>query len=72
MITSDINSPRKRPGRARVYDPYRSWPDKVIQAAVRAGATLLDPPVSEITALSQYEFSGDLTNDRVYRSEVAR
>lgn len=67
MITSDINSPRRRPGRARIYDPYRTWPSEVIQAAVRTGATIIDPPISEVTALSRYEFSGDLTNDREYR-----
>lgn len=68
MITSDVNSPRLRPGRARVYDPYRTWPSNVIEAAVRVGATIIDPPVSEITALSKYEFSGDLTNDRIFRA----
>lgn len=67
MIASDINSPRRRPGRGRVYDPYRTWPEDVIEAAVRTGATIIDPPVSEITALSRYEFAGDLTNNREYR-----
>lgn len=71
MITSDVNSPRLRPGRARIYDPYRSWPANVIQAAVRTGATIIDPPISEITALSAYEFSGDLTNDKEYRRAQA-
>lgn len=68
MITSDINSPVRRPGRTRIYDPYKSWPKNVIAAAVRTGASIIDPPVSEITALSRYEFPGDLTNDRQYRS----
>lgn len=67
MITSDINSLKTRPGKGRIYDPYRTWPEGVIEAAVRTGATILDPPVSDITALSRYEFAGDLTNDREYR-----
>jgi len=67
MITSDVNSLRTRPGKGRIYDPYRTWPESVIEAAVRTGATILDPPVSDITALSRYEFAGDLTNDRQYR-----
>jgi len=67
MITSDINSPRRRPGRGRIYDPYKTWPTSVIEAAVRTGATILDTPVSEISTLSRYEFAGDLTNDREYR-----
>ena len=67
MITSDVNSPRRRPGRARIYDPYRTWPSEVVQAAVRTGATIIDPPISEVTALSRYEFSGDLTNDPAFR-----
>ena len=68
MITSDINSPRRRPGRGRIYDPYRTWPEEVVQAAVRTGATLIDPPISEITSLSRYEFAGDLTNSASYRN----
>lgn len=67
MITSDVNSPRRRPGRGRIYDPYKTWPEEVIQAAARSGATIIDPPISEITALSKYEFAGDLTNSREYR-----
>lgn len=68
MITSDINADFRRPARVRLPDYYRTQSREVMEAAARTGATLIQQGTSDAVSTSRYEFPGDLTHDRAYRT----
>jgi hypothetical protein len=71
MITSDLNSDMRRPARLAALSYYRPFPKEVMAAAARAGVSLSPSGTEASVSFSRYEFPGDLTNDRAYRSSVS-
>lgn len=68
MISSDIYNESQRPARVDAFSSYREWSRDTLEAAVRTGALLSEGSQYSLFLASQYEFPGDLTNNRNLRT----